>query len=170
MSDAVYVALIAAIVVPLMGTVVTALGVAAKYIQDRANAKSQADRDQAAALLAKDVATKVEETRKDLVAQNANVDKKLDIIHSEVNSQLTKALDKVVELQSDIVTLKGLLISRMRGGPDVESVAAVAQTKLQSKVEEITTQAAEITSQAAEVATQAAGVTAQAAEIAKESK
>lgn len=172
MSDAVYIALIAAIIVPLMGTVVTAMGVAAKYFQDKAIANSQAERDRAAAVLAKEVATKVEETKKDLATQNANVDKKLDIIHKEVNSQLTAALAKVVELQADIIVLKGLLLVRMQGGPDAEVATAAteeAQIKIQSKVEEITAQAAELTSQAASVSSQAADVSAKAAEIAKDS-
>lgn len=164
MSDAVYIALIAAIIVPIMGTIVTVLGMITKYIQDRTIANAQAERDRDAAALAISVAEKVEKTRQDLIAQNTNVDKKLDVIHGEVNHQLTKALEKVVELQSDIVTLKGIIVSRMQGP---EAKAVIAESSVQSKVEEITEQAAGITAQAASVTKQAADVTAQAADIAK---
>lgn len=174
MSDTVFIALIAAIVVPIMGTIVTAIGVVIKYFQDKAIANANTERDKHAAALAQNVALKVEETRKDLITQNNNVDKKLDVIHEQVNSQLTKALDKVVNLQDDIVTLKELLLSRMKGEPYVEPAGHKAKSevdaKIQSKVEEITEKAADLTSQTADVAKQAADITMQAAQIAKDSK
>lgn len=108
MSDAVFLALIAAIIVPIMGTAV-------KWFQDRDIAK----RSEANAAAA---AVKVEEARKALAASTANVDHKLDNIHTLVNSQLTEAVERFKQALLEIADLKKLLARIAPNDPRVKEL------------------------------------------------
>lgn len=76
---------------------------------------------------ANDVAVKVEQTRQDLRETSVTADKKLDVIHNLVNSQLTQAIERFADAVKEVATLKRLLSEKAPNDPRVKEAMEEAE-------------------------------------------